>query len=344
MLNSKDQPGVPASAPTSSALAQGWLGSRAAHPMKGRAVLTGGVVTALIALALSGCGSSGSSATGSSAANAALFAPPVSAVQQMEISEADAELVRSCMARHGFGYPAPSVTLSEFISGPGNVNPLYTDTYALRNQGYGIYQSVAAGTSGAKTSPDPNATYIKSLSVSMANKDEADLFGTKTVTVTQPDGTTEQDSAAGGCYGGAETALYGSATKYLALSDYTANLLSDVATSATWAASWQSALKRWQKCMASHGFKYLSMNAAEANIGARYAVTGAHISLVHKYELKVAAQDADCVDQIGMNALAKREMATAAGSMTSLETSAVLAWNEMERHAASAAAKELANG
>jgi hypothetical protein len=341
MLNSKDQPGVPASAQASSALAQEWLGSRAAHPMKGRAVLTGGLVTALIALALSGCGSS---ATASSAANATLFAPPVSAVQQMEISEADAELVRSCMARHGFQYPTPSVTLSEFISGPGNVNPLYTDTYTLRKQGYGISQSVAAGTSAAKTSPDPNATYIKSLSTSLANKDEADLFGTKTVTVTQPDGTTEQDGAAGGCYGGAEAALYGSATKYLALSDYTANLLSDVATRATWAASWQSAMKRWQKCMASHGFKYLNRNAAEVNIGARYAVTGAHISLVHKYELKVAAQDANCVDQIGMNALAKREMATAAGSMTSLETSAVLAWNEMERHAASAAAKELANG
>jgi hypothetical protein len=344
MLNRKNQSGAPVSTLTSSTIAQWPLGSRVAYPMKGRAAVASGVVTALIALCVSGCASSASSTTSSSAPNVALFAPPVSAVQLMEISTADDELVRACMAKHGFQYPTPRVTLSEFISGPANTNPLYTDIYDLRSQGYGIYQSVSVGSSDANTSPDPNAVYIKSLSPNLANQDEAVLFGTKTVTVTQPDGTTEQDGAAGGCFGAAETALYGSATKYLALSDYTANLLSDVATRATWAHSWQSALARWQKCMASQGFKYLNRDAAEADIAARYAVSGARISLVHKYELRVASRDAECVAQIGMNALAKREMADAAGTMTSLETGAVLAWNEMERRAASVAAKELANG
>lgn len=305
-----------------------------------RALAAGGFA-ALIASCLVGCASS---TTGSgSADNSGLFSPPVSAVQQMNISNAFAELIRSCMTKQGFKYPTTPETLSQFITRQANVDPLYTDTLTLRSRAYGIYQAMLSGNK-ANVSSDPNVIYVRSLPSAMRDKDVAVLYGTKTVTFTQPDGTTGQTSAAGGCYGAANTTLYGSTTKYLEFSDYTSNLLSDIATRATWSAPWKSAQAQWTKCMAGHGFKYLTRDGAEADIAARYKVADANKSLVHDYEVKVADQDAACVDKQDMNKLSTQEMSVAAGTMTSLETNAVLTWNEMERRAATVAAKVLANG
>ncbi len=342
MLNTSKSLAAPAGPSGTLARQRRFFVARYFAPTKG--VLAIGLMAAAVAVPLTGCASSHSDSTDSSAANMALFAPPVSAVQQMEIQTALAEIIRTCMAKHGFEYPSAPLSLRDYISGPANSDPLYTDTSEFRTEGYGIYKVVSAGAPKGNVSSDPDVIYVRSLPRARAAKDYAVLFGTKTVTVTQPDGTTEQDGAAGGCYGAAETFLYGSATQYAALSDYTGNLLSDVGTRATWASDWRSALKGWQTCMARHGFHYVDRNAAEVDISARYAAPGASISLVRRYELKVASQDAECVAKLGMNYIAEKDMAAAAGSMTSLETGALLAWNEMERHAALAASKDLANG
>src|SRR6185437_8176148 len=126
----------------------------AAHRLTwGKSVLAGGLTVTIAVVSLTGCSSS---TTSSPAPNAALFAPPVSAVQQMEIQTADSELVRVCMTKHGFEYPTAPLSLKEFISGPANVDPLYTDTTDFRTEGYGIYKNLSVGGPKDNVSSDPN--------------------------------------------------------------------------------------------------------------------------------------------------------------------------------------------
>jgi hypothetical protein len=302
---------------------------------KGSAAWSG--VAALAILTMAGCGAAG--AANGHGVPSALFAPAVSAIQQQEIQNVLIELQNQCLVKDGFDLPSePAPPLSTYVSGGSTTDPLYVDINALRTSGFGVYQSVVAGNNVNPDQADTN--YINSLTPAQQQKLNDDTGGTKETTVTLPDGKSISQTD-GGCAGKAYTEIYGSPSKYLELYVYTQDLLQKAASQAGWSSIWTSAQKAWASCMAAHGLHYQTQEAAEADIVARYNSPGANRAQVHIFELKVGRQDAACAVSARLNAASEHAMQQAAGTFSGAEENDLLAWSELEQHAAVAAAKAL---
>jgi hypothetical protein len=159
--------------------------------------------------------------------------------------------------------------------------------------------------------------------------------------VTLPDGS-RLSFPVHGCYAQALGELYGSVVRYYALQDYASNLMSRIGIQAGWSATWQQAQARWRHCMAARGYHYQNETAAELEIYNRYQAPGVNRASVHSYEMRVAAQDANCANVSGIAAAGQKAVRQAAASFTTEQVNAVLTWNHMQAHALTIADKMLA--
>ena len=271
-----------------------------------------------------------------------ILSASVSQVQALTINTAQQELEKRCMAKAGFRFlisppAAPSLTPN------GDSNPLLVDTSQLRNTGYGIYQTVtlASRSSRRKAAADPNTAYLQSLSLGKQSRWDATFHGTGQATVTLPDGS-RLSFPVHGCYAQALGGLYGSVVRYYALQDYASNLMSRIGIQAGWSAAWQQAQARWRRCMAARGYHYQNETAAELEIYNRYQAPRANRASIHSYEMRVAAQDANCANVSGIASAARKAVRQAATSFTGEQVNAVLTWNQMQAHALTIADKMLA--
>jgi len=288
--------------------------------------LTGVLLSATVAAA---CGTG--SAGGNPANGARIFGTGLNQVQQEAIYTAEQTLIQRCMDAKGFQYLVAAATPP---GAHGNTNPLATNTDSLRTNGYGIYQIVttAPPKGQAGVSVDPNAKYLASLSSQRATQFGRALDGTKRQSFTLPDGK-QISFAVGGCYGRADTELYGSSGRYQAMAQYDADLISKINTEAGFSKVWTSAEAAWARCMAVHHLRYATEAAAQLDIYNRYTAPGASISKVHQYEMRVAIQDADCSDATHMRTAGREAVQRATSAFTTDQVNAILAWNELERRA-----------
>jgi hypothetical protein len=160
--------------------------------------------------------------------------------------------------------------------------------------------------------------------------------------VTLPDGK-QFSYQPGGCVGQAETALYGNVASYNTLLIYDSDIYNKVKNDVLWSPAWRSAVAAWARCMATHGYHYVNEVAAEAGVSARYASAGTHLAAAHRYEMRLAAQDAACTGMARLNSVSAAGLRVAAVSLTSDQAAAALTWNRMQDHAAGVAERVLAH-
>src|SRR6185437_5793468 len=132
--------------------------------------------------------------------------------------------------------------------------PLYVDVTALRHDGYGLYQVVtAAQEKKPPTSPDPNASYLKSLTTGQQQRWNKALASGPELSVTIPDGR-QAVFQPDGCYAKSYDQIYGSYEKWTAVEAYATDLEAKVKTEALWSGAWAAAQVRWARCLARGGF------------------------------------------------------------------------------------------
>lgn len=300
------------------------------------------IVAVSMALAVVGCSATAHHSHASQAAGIQLLGPDLSPIQVQSIQHAEQELLRRCLTSKQYTYIVQDAPLSQFITKASGADLRYIDTAALRTEGFGF----AAGMSGAIAGVDPNAAenaYLRSLSPARAQGYSVALYGTQTEHLTLPDGH-KFDFSPGGCEGEMRTRLYGGADKYIELFTEAQDVASKIDDAVGASSQWQDAMKVWQQCMSSHGYTYGSSDEAAHDIGVRYAAPGANRTLVHQYEMTVAAADATCVDRANLNEVSLALVKKEAASMSDENVRTLLAWDEMEKSALATASKILGGG
>jgi len=89
--------------------------------------------------------------------------------------------------------------------------------------------------------------------------------------------------------------------------------------------------------MASHGFRYPTEAGALYATNLRYQTSGVSLNSAHRFELRVARQDADCADRLEQNQAGRAAIQEAAASLPSDQVSALLTWQELQARAYTAA-------
>jgi hypothetical protein len=296
------------------------------------------LATVLTAAAVAGCAGP---AAGRAVTPAQFFGAGVTQAQQQTIWATEQQLVQQCMVRQGLPYDR--VPWASGPPPPVPADPLYVSVTVLRSQGYGIYQADRP-VPNTRPAVDPNTALTRSLPPARARQWTTALQGTQQAVITLPDGRQLTYSGAGGCSGRAQDTLYGSTVRYTGLELYSSDLFNLVKAEAQWSGPWTSAQTAWSRCMARHGYRYLNEAAAMEQISQRYAAPGARRDQVHRYELAVAAQDSACttaehLNQAGLTAISR----TVAG-LTSGQTAAALAWDQLQVRGLRVARRLLARG
>jgi hypothetical protein len=306
----------------------------------------GSFVACVIAVTvLAGCSGGTSQAASQSEAERLVSA----ALPDSEIATVDQvqqELEKKCVESHGFKF---YITSYQIIVPPGGRIsgglPLSVNVHELRTNGYGLY-AVATNPNGdfdGNGGSTQETAYINSLGAAERVRYDTIDSGSQAIRITTPDGQSSTIHA-GGCYGRSIAMLYGSVTRYLEARQYAEDVQSKINTESSWSAGYISAVANWSHCMSERGYNFPSEAAAEEAISQRYSAPGANSAQVHRYEMAVAASDADCVVSEKVNQAAAAAVESAAGQLTSEETDAVLTWDELWQHALQVATRVLAGG
>jgi hypothetical protein len=280
------------------------------------------------------------------ASKAGAFSSGLSLAQQKAVYDAQSLLIRKCMNEAGFRYSAPPFSPAPGTSGAAadGAATLYVNTRELRADGYGLYHrgtsATAAPGSQTTSAANPSASAIQDLSAPQRQRYQEASLGTRTIAVTLPDGK-QFTYMPGGCVGRAEARLYGNVSGYNSLLVYDADIYSKVKNDVLWSTAWRSAEAVWSRCMAAHGYHYVNELAAEVDISNRYAAAGRHRARVHRYEMRVATQDAACTRASRLNQVAAAGIKAAAAALTSDQAAAALTWNRVQAHAATVAKRIL---
>jgi hypothetical protein len=136
--------------------------------------------------------------------------------------------------------------------------------------------------------------------------------------------------------------IYGSYEKWTAVEAYATDLEAKVRTEALWSNVWISAQARWTRCLASGGFDYPTEAAAVYAVTTRYQASGARLSRVHHFELRIARQDAACTDGERLNQAGRAAIGAVAATLPRDQLGVLLTWQTMRARASAAAAKVLA--
>lgn len=302
----------------------------------GATVFVGIAVSAAV---LTAC--SAEHATLSPARAAVVFGAGITEVQDESINLAQQQLIEACMTKAGFRYQIAPWT----ANATGYADPMIINTANLRSNGFGLYQFVTSAPPKGHQGPavDPNSNYLASLPAAAAKAWGTAMSGSKQVNVTLPDGKRFRYQS-GGCYTESLIELYGNAKEYYSMQTYDADLTDKIRIETTWSNSYKHAMSGWTRCMRHHGLRYASMSAMVKDVQSRYAVPGASPAKVHQFELRVALQDASCIDAVKLNAVSARALAQAGSTLTGDQMTAILAWHEMENHALASATKILGQG
>jgi hypothetical protein len=305
---------------------------------------------ALLAPALAGCAAAvghgaptgsdsiGSAGGANAASKAGAFSSGLSVAQQKAIYDAQGLLIKRCMNEAGFRYTVPPFTPVPGTSGAvaGGAAALHVNTRDLRAHGYGLYPRGTSAAAALGSQANPDASYLQSLPARQQQRYQEASFGTRTVAVTLPDGK-KFTYMPGGCVGRAEAQVYGNVNQYNTLLVYDADIYAKVENDVLWSAAWKSAEAVWSRCMAAHEYHYMNELAAEADISNRYAAAGRHLARVHRYEMRVAAQDATCTGVARLNQVSAAGMRAAAAALTNDQAAAALTWNRIQAHAVAVA-------
>jgi len=242
------------------------------------------------------------------------------------------KLTQRCMAKKGLPY-----RIGAWLAAPPQSDaPLYIHLAALRRNGFGLYNVVSQQGTRAAAPADPNAAYLKSLTSAQTQRWNDALTSGPQLSVTIADGR-QITYQPGGCAAEPYGKIYGSYGKWLAEQDYANDLENKVRTEATWSSRWTSAQARWAHCMASHGFRYPTEAGALYATNLRYQTPGVSLNSAHRFELRVARQDAACADRLGQNQAGRAAIQEAAASLPSDQVSALLTWQELQARAYTAA-------
>jgi len=246
-------------------------------------------------------------------------------------------LTQRCMS--GQGFPYHRVSWDAML--PQTDAPLYVDVTALRHDGYGLYQVVtAAQEKKPPTSPDPNASYLKSLTTGQQQRWNKALASGPELSVTIPDGR-QAVFQPDGCYAKSYDQIYGSYEKWTAVEAYATDLEAKVKTEALWSGAWAAAQVRWARCLARGGFDYPTEANAVHAITSRYQASGAKLSRVHQLELRIARQDAACTGSVRLNHAGRAAIGAAAATLPADQLGALVTWQTMQARAYAAANKVL---
>ena len=246
-------------------------------------------------------------------------------------------LTQRCMSDQGFPYHR----LSWDTTQPQADAPLYVDVAALRRDGYGLYQVVrGAQEKKPPTSPDPNASYLKSLTAAQRQRWNKALASGPDLSVTIPDGR-QDPFQPDGCYAKSYNQIYGSYEKWTAVEAYATDLEAKVKTEALWSGVWTSAQTRWARCLARGGLDYPTEASAVDAITAQYQAPGAQLSRVHQRELRIARQDAACTSSVRVNQAGRTAIGVAAATLPADQLSVLATWQTMQARAYVVASKVL---
>jgi len=246
-------------------------------------------------------------------------------------------LTQRCMSRQGFPYRRVSWDATP----PQTDAPLYVDVAALRRDGYGLYQVVrGAREKKPPASPDPNAGYLKSLTAARRQRWNKALASGPELSVTIPDGRQDPFQPYG-CYARSYDQIYGSYEKWTAVEAYATDLEAKVKTEALWSGLWTSAQARWARCLARGGFDYPTEPSAVHAITTRYQAPGARLSRVHRFELRIARQDAACTGSVRLNQAGRAAIGAAAATLPADQLSVLATWQTMQARAHAVAIKVL---
>lgn len=246
-------------------------------------------------------------------------------------------LTQRCMSEQGFPYHRVSWEATP----PQTDAPLYVDVAALRRDGYGLYQVVrGAQEKKPPTSPDPNASYLKSLTAAQQQRWNKALASGPELSVTIPDGR-QDPFQPDGCYARSYDQIYGSYEKWTAVEAYATDLEVKVKTEALWSGAWASAQARWARCLARGGFDYPTEASAVHAITTRYQASGAKLSRVHQLELRIARQDAACTGSVRLNQAGRAAIGAVAAALPADQLSVLAIWQTMQARAYAVANKVL---
>ncbi|QNP68154.1 hypothetical protein IAG44_00835 [Streptomyces roseirectus] len=191
-------------------------------------------------------------------------APELTAAQLDRLERAEAGLVRTCMAGHGFRYwPAPPAGDEEKY----HADFVLDDVAWARVHGYG---SRSPRVVRARQQRNPNQVYVESLSGARRAAYAAALDGTSAdgvLTVRLPTGATAA-TPRGGCRATAQQRLYGDRETWFRVSGVAMNLTPLWVPDLVGDPRFGTALTAWSACMRRAGHSYADPQEVRAALPA----------------------------------------------------------------------------
>ncbi|MCW8102078.1 hypothetical protein [Streptomyces tauricus] len=205
----------------------------------------------------------------------------------VDLANAESELISACMTAKGFRYraeaSAPTAESDEERS--LNMKERHERGYGLASQ-YGD-EKEAAGTA-------TNDAYVAGLSKKNADAYTEALRGNATdFREMSFDGGRNITFSARGCEARSRTSLYGNLDDWVAIAYFPQNLNSELTPRVEKSPKYRDAMNGWRTCMRGEGYAYASPDAAYDQLKAAYRAQGVTTALRER-EIAVAVADGGC--------------------------------------------------
>ncbi len=226
---------------------------------------------------------------------------------QWYLGRVQSELVRRCMASHGFRYYEPdfgplpatdTATADQISPHPADGYGLFAqaETNATNNALGTSVQLPASASAGVFGGPpsDEQDRYVLSLPAAQQKAYSRAFEGSPSDhgSVTLP-GVAQIGFATGGCLGAAEKQIYGSLSEQAELQMEPQILHNQISQQVQGNHAYVVAGQQWQVCMRQAGFSYTSPGQAIGKLQQEYAAHGPQPS-IHQQEIRIADADAKC--------------------------------------------------
>ncbi|MGW3290571.1 hypothetical protein ACWDR3_38655 [Streptomyces sp. NPDC001002] len=196
----------------------------------------------------------------------------------LDLANAESELISACMTAKGFRYHAEVAEPTGESDEERSLN--MRDRHA---RGYGIAAQYDSGSDKKTVDTAANsAAYMKALRGSATDFREMRFGGGQNITF-----------SARGCEAKSRTSLYGKLDDWVSIAYFPQNLNSTLSPRVEKSPTYRRAMNDWRACMRDKGYTYVSPDTAYDQLKAAYRKQGATTDL-RKREIAVAVADGDC--------------------------------------------------
>lgn len=206
----------------------------------------------------------------------------------VELANAESELISACMTAQGFRYQVETSTLSGESDEERSLN-----MNERRSRGYGLASQYGSDKESVSTAA--NDTYVAGLSKKNADAYMKALRGGTADFREMRFGTGRDITfSSRGCEARSRTSLYGNLDDWVSVAYFPQNLNSELSPRVEKAPKYRAAMNDWRTCMRGRGYAYASPDAAYDQLKSAYRAQKKVTAALRDREIAVAVADGEC--------------------------------------------------